>query len=52
MRPTFWSVDSLKQNDEWLALFDESIRFMSEMRLHHHPHRFGCAAHIAGRLEI
>lgn len=26
-----WSVDSLKQKDEWLALFDESVEFMDEM---------------------
>lgn len=26
-----WSVDSFKQNDQWLALFDESVRFMSQM---------------------
>ena len=26
-----WSVDSFKQNKEWLGLFDESIRFMTQM---------------------
>ena len=27
-----WSVDSFKQNKEWLALlYDENVRFMSEM---------------------
>lgn len=26
-----WSVDSLKQTKEWLKLFDENIKFMSDM---------------------
>lgn len=26
-----WSVDSIKQNKEWLALFDNSCRFMTDM---------------------
>lgn len=26
-----WSVDSFKQNKEWLSLFDQSIRFMVDM---------------------
>jgi len=26
-----WSADSIKQNKEWLALYDNSLKFMSEM---------------------
>ena len=26
-----WSVDSIKQNSEWLALYDNSLKFMSDM---------------------